>query len=64
MSSISQIESLQASLNAALDALRDEMKRLSLPELSSTNPHRHSMDEPGFVCSPRLYEARRLAIGA
>ncbi|CAL1708743.1 unnamed protein product [Somion occarium] len=64
MSSISQIESLQASLNAALDALRDEMKRLSLPELSSTNPHRHSMDEPGFVCSPRLYEARRLAIAA
>lgn len=62
MASVSELLCLQRALNGALDSLRDEMKRQSLPELSS-KAQRHPMDDPTYLCSPRLYEARRLALG-
>ncbi|KZV68749.1 S-adenosyl-L-methionine-dependent methyltransferase [Peniophora sp. CONT] len=64
MAPVSELDSLQRTLNQALDALHDEMTMQSLPDLSSCSAQRHPMDEPSFLCSPRLYEARKLALAA
>ncbi|KAI0067078.1 S-adenosyl-L-methionine-dependent methyltransferase [Artomyces pyxidatus] len=57
-----ELESLQATMNHALDAVRDEIKRNKLPELSNYATEPHPLDNPAFVCPSRLYEARRLAL--
>ncbi|KAI0260753.1 S-adenosyl-L-methionine-dependent methyltransferase [Gloeopeniophorella convolvens] len=61
---LSELDSLQASINEALNAIRDEIRQNKLPELSNHASERHPLDEPTFVCSPRLYEARRLALAS
>ncbi|VDC04881.1 unnamed protein product [Peniophora sp. CBMAI 1063] len=63
MAPLSELDSLQRTLNQAIDSLRDELNRQSLPELTS-KAHRHPMDDYAFLCSPRLYEARRLTLAA
>ncbi|KAK7055354.1 putative O-methyltransferase [Favolaschia claudopus] len=58
-----ELDALQASLNGALDALRDELSAQNLPPLSSTATEQHPLDDPAYLGSPRIFEARRLALG-
>ncbi|KAI0049311.1 S-adenosyl-L-methionine-dependent methyltransferase [Auriscalpium vulgare] len=59
---LSELDSLQATMNQALDALREEIKRNELPDLSNYAQEPHPLDDARFVCPSRLYEARRLAL--
>jgi hypothetical protein len=63
MNSLSELDVLRHSLNDALDHLRDEMAQLKLPNLSNNSVERHPMDKPDFVPTPRLFAARRVALG-
>ncbi|KAJ7455810.1 S-adenosyl-L-methionine-dependent methyltransferase [Mycena latifolia] len=58
-----ELDALQSALNKALDAMRDELSRQGLPELSSTAHEQHPLDDVAYLGSPRLFEARRLALG-
>ena len=60
---LQELDALQQTMNVALDAIRDELKNGRLPELSNFASERHPLDDPTFVCPPRLYEARKLALG-
>ncbi|KAF7373539.1 putative O-methyltransferase [Mycena sanguinolenta] len=57
-----ELDALQAALNKALDTIREELSIQGLPELSSTAEEQHPLDDPTFLSSPRLFEARRLAL--
>ncbi|KAJ7573938.1 S-adenosyl-L-methionine-dependent methyltransferase [Mycena floridula] len=54
---------LQQTLNSAIDAIRNEISLHGLPNLSTLSNDRHPMDDPTFIPSPRLFEARKLALG-
>ena len=60
---LTELDSLQSTINLALNAVRDELKSNGLPELMNISSERHPMDEETFICPPRLYDARRLALG-
>ena len=60
---MSELDALQTSLNRALDAFREELTKENLPQLSTFSIEPHPLDAPEFLPSPRLYEARRLALG-
>lgn len=60
----SELDSLQISMNQALDAIRTELRTHQLPELSNYALESHILDDPSYLCPPRLYEARRLALAA
>ncbi|EMD32289.1 hypothetical protein CERSUDRAFT_77587 [Gelatoporia subvermispora B] len=60
---MSELHQLQTNLNKALDAIREELEVHRLPDLSSFSAEPHPLDSPEFICPPRLYEARRLALG-
>ena len=60
---LSELDALQANLNRALDTIRVELKEAELPEYSSFSTSRHPLDNPDVLTPPRLYEARRLALG-
>jgi hypothetical protein len=62
--SLSELASLQTTLNEALDTIRIELKSSDLPDLSSYATTRHPLDESSYTSSQRLYNARRLALGA
>ncbi|KAK0484582.1 S-adenosyl-L-methionine-dependent methyltransferase [Armillaria novae-zelandiae] len=59
---MSELDVLQTSLNRALDVFREELTRENLPPLSTFSIEPHQLDAPEFLPSPRLYEARRLAL--
>ncbi|TRM59078.1 S-adenosyl-L-methionine-dependent methyltransferase [Schizophyllum amplum] len=61
---INEISSLQQTLNAALDAIKDEIRLGELPDLSSTATSPHPLDDPNVLVSPRLFEARRLTLAS
>lgn len=61
--SLSELDALQGNLNRALDTIRAELKAAELPEYSNFVPIRHPLDNPGVLTPPKLYEARRLALG-
>ncbi|OCH89300.1 S-adenosyl-L-methionine-dependent methyltransferase [Obba rivulosa] len=61
-SAVDELDALQNSLNQALNAVRDELDVHRLPKLSNFALEPHPLDEPTFICPPRLYEARRLAL--
>jgi len=61
--SISELESLQTSLNTSINALKAELEAQKLPELSLRSQVPHPLDEASFLPSPALYEARRTAVG-
>ncbi|KAJ6466025.1 S-adenosyl-L-methionine-dependent methyltransferase [Mycena vitilis] len=60
---MNELDALQNALNKSLDAIRDELSIQELPELSSTAEAQHPLDDPSYLGSPRLFEARRLALG-
>ncbi|OBZ66960.1 hypothetical protein A0H81_13342 [Grifola frondosa] len=49
-------------MNTAIDAIRQESAAGGLPSLWSRIAERRPLDDPSFLPSPRLFEARRLAI--
>lgn len=61
---LDELDYLQATIVDALDTIRIEIKANSLPHLSHSATTPHPLDSASFVCPPKLYEARRLALGA
>ncbi|OBZ67731.1 hypothetical protein A0H81_12112 [Grifola frondosa] len=49
-------------MNDAINAVRQELADAGLPPLSSTAVEPHPLDSPSYLPSPRLFEARRLAL--
>ncbi|EGN94593.1 hypothetical protein SERLA73DRAFT_77956 [Serpula lacrymans var. lacrymans S7.3] len=60
---LTELVALQSTLNEALDAIQAEIRNDGLPELSTTSQEPHPLDHSNASTSPRLYEARRLALG-
>jgi hypothetical protein len=60
---LTELDALQSSLNDSIDAIRTELHTNGLPELSNYSQKPHPLDDPNYTSSPRLYEARRLALG-
>ena len=58
-----ELDSLQKTLNHAIDTLRYELIAANLPPLSLQATEPHPLDDCSFPVPPRLYEARRLALG-
>lgn len=61
---LDELDYLQSTIVDALDTIRLEIKANNLPHLSHLATTPHPLDSDSFVCPPRLYEARRLALGA
>ncbi|KZT28364.1 S-adenosyl-L-methionine-dependent methyltransferase [Neolentinus lepideus HHB14362 ss-1] len=59
-----ELEGLQVILNDALNAIQAELTIARLPALSNCAQIQHPLDDLNYLPSPRLYEARRLAIAA
>ncbi|KAJ7510519.1 S-adenosyl-L-methionine-dependent methyltransferase [Mycena galericulata] len=59
-----ELDLLQATLNEAIDAIREELLAKGLPPLSTLGGKPHPLDNPQYVASPRLFEARKLALGS
>lgn len=60
---LEELDYLQDNIAQALNTIRVELKAHNLPPLSHQAILPHPLDDAGFVCPPRLYEARRLALG-
>lgn len=58
-----ELDSLQRTLNHAIDTFRQELIAANLPPLSLSATEPHPLDDCSFLAPPRLYEARRLALG-
>ena len=63
MSQIEELDALQRTLNHAIDTFRRELAAANLPPLSSQATEPHPLDDSTKLVPPRLYEARRLALG-
>lgn len=62
--SLQELDSLQDTLNDALNTIRHEIRKNRLPELSTSATSPHPLDDSTFLCPPKLYKARRLALGS
>lgn len=62
--SLSEISSLQDTLNAALDVFKAELsaQNLSEPSLNTSKPH--PTDAITFLPTPAMFEARRTALAS
>jgi hypothetical protein len=60
--SLSEITSLQATLNAALDTFKAELaaQQISEPSLNTSKPH--PTDDIAFLPTPAMFEARRTVL--
>lgn len=61
--SVSELDSLQVTLNDAIDTIRDELMDAGYPELSLLATEPHPLDEPTTLPSKRLFEAQTTAVG-
>ena len=61
---LEELDYLQETLVHALNVIRSEIKTNGLPGLSHLATTPHPLDSCHIPCPPRLYEARRLALGA
>jgi hypothetical protein len=61
---VSQLTSLQRTLNEAIDAFKAELEAQDLPEPSLTTSAPHPTDDITFIPTPAMYEARRVALAA
>lgn len=64
MPTVSQITSLQETLNAALDAFKAELAAQSVPEPTLTTSAPHPIDDITCIPTPAMYEARRAALAS
>lgn len=62
-SQYTELDALQLTLNHAIDTFRRELVAANLPPLSSQATEPHPLDDCTKLAPPRLYEARRLALG-
>lgn len=62
--SLSEITSLQNTLNNALDAYKAELAAQSLPEPSLNTAKPHPTDGIDYLPTPAMYEARRVALAS
>ena len=60
--SLSEISSLQDTLNAALDAFKAELAAQQLTEPSLNTSKAHATDSITYLPSPAMFEARRTAV--
>ena len=58
--SLSQLESLQSTLNTAIDAYKAELVAQNLTEPRLDSSKGHAMDDINFLPSPIMFEAQRL----
>ncbi|KZT19768.1 S-adenosyl-L-methionine-dependent methyltransferase [Neolentinus lepideus HHB14362 ss-1] len=61
---LSQLKSLQETLNAAIDTFKAELEKQELPEPSLTTSKPHPIDEISYIPTPAMYEARRAGVAA
>ncbi|KAJ7719958.1 S-adenosyl-L-methionine-dependent methyltransferase [Mycena metata] len=64
MQSSQELDILQVTLNKAIDAIREELLTHNLPSLTTSAHTPHPLDDPHFIASPRLFEARKQALGS
>jgi len=62
--SISELTSLQQTLNAAIDAFKAELAAQNLPEPSLNTSKSHPIDDIVYLPTPAMYEARRAALAS
>ena len=62
--SISELTSLQKTLNAAIDTFKAELAAQNLPEPSLNTSKLHPIDEINYLPTPAMYEARRAALAS
>ncbi|PPQ79396.1 hypothetical protein CVT25_002666 [Psilocybe cyanescens] len=62
--SLSELSSLQKTLNAAIDTFKAELAAQNLPELSLNTSQPHPIDELTFLPTPAMFEARRVALAS
>ncbi|KIJ58607.1 hypothetical protein HYDPIDRAFT_102311 [Hydnomerulius pinastri MD-312] len=60
---LSELRSLQNTLNQAIDSFEQERCSLDLPELSTYTSDPHPLDDLNFLPSTTLFAARRTALG-
>lgn len=61
---LTELQALQATLNCALNVVNEEIQECRFPPLRNLDLQPHPLDDSNLITSPRLYEARRLAIAA
>ena len=64
MTTLSQITSLQETLNTAIDAFKAELAAQNLPEPTLTSSKPHAIDDITYIPTPAMYEARRAAVAS
>ncbi|KDQ60449.1 hypothetical protein JAAARDRAFT_174576 [Jaapia argillacea MUCL 33604] len=62
--SLSELTSLQASLNVAIEVFKAELAKQGLPEPSLCTSQAHPIDDISYIPTPAMYEARRLAMSS
>ena len=62
--SISELTSLQRTLNAAIDTFKAELAAQNLTEPSLNTSKLHPIDEITYLPTPAMYEARRAALAS
>ncbi|KZO98572.1 S-adenosyl-L-methionine-dependent methyltransferase [Calocera viscosa TUFC12733] len=61
---MSELEALRSIINESLDILQTELKAANLPDLWVSKPEMHPLDNLTYVQTPRLFETRRILLGA
>ena len=62
--SISELTSLQNTLNTAIDTFKAELAAQNLTEPSLNTSKPHPIDEITYLPTPAMYEARRVALAS
>ena len=62
--SISELSSLQKTLNTAIDTFKAELAVQNLTEPSLNTSKLHPIDEVTYLPTPAMYEARRAALAS
>jgi hypothetical protein len=62
--SLSELTSLQKTLNSAIDVFKAELAAQNLPEPSLNTSKPHPIDDITYLPTPAMYEARRLALAS
>jgi hypothetical protein len=62
--SISELTSLQNTLNVAIDTFKAELAAQNLTEPSLNTSKPHPIDEITYLPTPAMYEARRVALAS
>lgn len=62
--SLSELTSLQKTLNSAIDAFKVELAAQNLAEPSLNTSKPHPIDDITYLPTPAMYEARRVALAS